>query len=141
LPLDEASAAPAPRLRRILLVDDERSSAEVLALILAGEGYQVTLAPDARQALERMNEATPDLLVCDFMMPGMNGADLVKAVRQLPGYERLPVILISGAPEAALRRYAVQYEAFLRKPFGLEEFLQTLHRVRPAAGDESLVAR
>ncbi|RYY98788.1 MAG: response regulator [Comamonadaceae bacterium] len=127
--LDEATAAPPSRGKRILLVDDELSSAEVLALILAGEGYQVTLAPDARQALARLGEAEPDLLVSDFMMPGMNGADLVKAVRQLPGYETLPVILISGAPEAALRRYKVEYEAFLRKPFGLEEFLQTLQRV------------
>lgn len=123
---DEAGAA---RAKRILLVDDELSSAEVLALILAGEGYQVTLAPDARQALARLGEAAPDLLVSDFMMPGMNGADLVKAVRQLAGYESLPVILISGAPEAALRRYQVDYDAFLRKPFGLEEFLQTLNRV------------
>jgi len=89
----------------------------------------VTLAPDARQALARLGEAAPDLLVSDFMMPGMNGADLVKAVRQLAGYESLPVILISGAPEAALRRYQADYDAFLRKPFGLEEFLQTLNRV------------
>lgn len=115
---------------RILLVDDELSSAEVLGLILAGEGYHVTVAADARQALARLDEAQPELLVIDFMMPGMNGAELVSAIRARPGYETVPVLLISGAPEAALRGYRFTYERFLRKPFGLEEFLQAVGALR-----------
>jgi CheY-like chemotaxis protein len=112
--------------RRVLLVDDELSSAEVLALVLAGEGYQVTLAADARQALARLQEADPQLLVIDFMMPGMNGAELARAVREQERFRAVPVLLISGAPEAALKAYAPQYDAFLRKPFGLEQFLRVL---------------
>ena len=87
---------------RILLVDDEVSALEVLALILRGEGMHVTCAPDTRQALARLDEARPDLLVADFMMPGMNGAELVKAVRARPGLARIPVLMVSSAPEAAL---------------------------------------
>ncbi len=119
---------------RILLVEDELSSAEVLALLLADIGYEVTVAPDARQALLRLEEAAPDLLITDFMMPGMNGAMLVKALRDMPRYAALPVLMISGAPESALRAYAVPYQAFLRKPFSLDEFLKivgTLRAVRP----------
>jgi CheY-like chemotaxis protein len=116
--------------RRVLLVDDELSSAEVLALILAGEDYHVTLAADARQALARLDEARPDILVVDFMMPGVNGAELVKAIRRIAPYEDVPVLLISGAPEAALRSYDLAYDAFLRKPFGLELFLRTLGDLR-----------
>lgn len=127
---EEARPGTAVPGRRVLLVDDELSSAEVLALILAGEGYHVTLAADARQALARLDEAAPDLMVVDFMMPGMNGADLVKAVRARAGYEEVPVVLISGAPESALRSYDVRYDAFLRKPFGLEEFLRVLLGLR-----------
>lgn len=111
---------------RVLLVDDELSSAEVLGLILAGEGYHVTLAADGQQALDRLEEAAPDLLVTDFMMPGMNGAHLVAALRKDPRYATLPVLMISGAPEAAIRSYQVAYQAFLRKPFGLEQFLAVL---------------
>ena len=130
--MDEAAApAAAAEGRRVLLVDDELSSAEVLALILAGEGYQVTLAPDARQALARLGETAPDLLVADFMMPGMNGAELVKTVRAMDRFRELPVLLISGAPEAALRAYDVQYDAFLRKPFGLDDLLRVLEDLRP----------
>ena len=111
---------------RILLVEDEFSSAEVLALLLADDGHHVTLAPDGRQALARLDEAVPDLLITDFMMPAMNGAELVKAMREMPDYAKLPVLLISGAPEAALRPYKVSYQAFLRKPFSLEEFLKVV---------------
>lgn len=115
---------------RVLLVDDEFSTAEVLALLLAGEGFQVTTAANGAQALERLDEAAPDLLVSDFMMPGMNGAQLIRMIRALPRYESLPVLLISGAPETALRRYDVEYQAFLRKPFGLEGFLNAVRRLR-----------
>ena len=114
---------------RVLLVDDELSSAEVLALVLAGEGYQVTVAADARQALERLEEADPELLVSDFMMPGMNGADLAKAIRERERFREIPVLMISGAPESALKAYRPQYDAFLRKPFGLEEFLEVLQKL------------
>lgn len=115
---------------RVLLVDDELSSAEVLALVLAGEGYEVTVAADARQALERLDEADPDLLVTDFMMPGMNGADLARAVREQDRYRGIPVLMISGAPQAALKAYGRHYDAFLRKPFGLEQLLEVLRRLR-----------
>ena len=111
---------------RILLVEDELSSAEVLALLLADDGYEVTVAPDGRQALLRLEEAAPDLLITDFMMPGMNGALLVKALRDMPRYAALPVLMISGAPESALWSYAVPYQAFLRKPFSLDEFLKVV---------------
>jgi CheY-like chemotaxis protein len=122
---------------RVLLVDDEYAGAEVLALILAGEGYHVTTVPDGRQALARLEEAAPDLVVTDFMMPGMNGAELVDMIRELPKYEHVPVLMISGAPEAALRRYQTKYQAFLRKPFGLEQFLRTVRRLRGTPEEES----
>ena len=115
---------------RVLLVDDEVSSAEVLGLILAEEGCVVTTVADGKQALARLEEARPDILVTDFMMPVMNGAELVKAVRATPGYEKLPVLLISGAPESALRPYKVSYQAFLRKPFALDEFLFAVRLAR-----------
>jgi CheY-like chemotaxis protein len=117
---------------RVLLVDDEFSGAEVLGLILSGEGYHVTVAADGRQALARLDEAAPDLLVTDFMMPGMNGAQLVAALREMPLYRTLPVLLISGAPEAALRAYRVSYQRFLRKPFGLDEFLAAVGSLQQA---------
>lgn len=119
--------------RRILLVDDEVSGAQVLGMILAEQGYLVTVVGDGRQALARLDEADPDLLVADFMMPFMNGADLVRAIRAQPARAGLPVLVISGAPESALRAYDLGYQAFLRKPFGFDTFVDTVRRLVPAA--------
>ena len=116
---------------RILLVDDEISSAQVLGLILAEQGFVVTVVGDGRQALERLDEAMPDALVTDFMMPFMNGADLVKAVRARAGYEEIPVLVISGAPEAALRPYKLGYQVFLRKPFTFDGFIDAVRALLP----------
>ncbi|WP_332814728.1 response regulator [Ramlibacter sp.] len=126
----EAPAQEPLRGPSVLLVDDELSTTEVLGLILAGEGYRVTVAADGRQALAQLDEAAPDVLVTDFMMPGMNGAELVKALRAGERFADIPVLLISGAPESALRAYEVRHDAFLRKPFSLDEFLQALQRIR-----------
>lgn len=120
------------RAPRILLVDDEVSGTEVLALILVGEGFEVTVAADGAQALARLEEAAPDLLIADFMMPGHNGAELVHLVRGRAGFEDLPVLMISGVPEAALRHYAVRYERFLRKPFKLNAFVDSVREVLAA---------
>lgn len=102
--------------KRILLVDDEITGAEVLGLILAQEGFVVTSASDGRQALACLEEARPDLLITDFMMPELNGAELVLALRAMPAYRQLPVVLMSGAPEAALNAYRIEYQAFLASP-------------------------
>lgn len=112
---------------RILLVDDEVSGTEVLGLILTEGGFKVTMAADGREAMARLDEAAPDLLVTDFMMPVMNGGELVKAIRATVRYHQLPVLLMSGAPEAALQRYGVGHQRFLRKPFALDEFLVAVH--------------
>jgi CheY-like chemotaxis protein len=111
---------------KVLLVDDEVSGTEVLALFLATEGMTVTVAANGRQALDRLDDTQPDLLIADFMMPGMNGAELVHLVRGRPGYEHLPVVFISGAPESAIKAYGVGYDRFLRKPFRLDEFLKVV---------------
>lgn len=130
---DGVSVGGGAPVERILLVDDEMSSAEVLALVLASEGYEVTVAADGHQAISRLMEAEPHVLITDFMMPGMNGADLVHAVRQMERFAGLPIMMISGAPESALRGYGAQYDVFLRKPFGLDEFLGALQALRPRA--------
>lgn len=124
-----ADAAP-----RILLVDDEVSALEVLALILRGEGMHVTTAHDGRQALLKLEDAAPQLVVTDFMMPGMNGADLVRAIRGVERYGDVPVLLVSGAPESALRPYRTAYDAFLRKPFGLDQFLAAVNELLQSRG-------
>jgi CheY-like chemotaxis protein len=113
-------------VRTVLVVDDEFGTVEVLVAALEDEGYRVLTAANGRRALERIEENKPDLIVSDFMMPLMDGAALVQALHSNPEYRDIPVIMMSAAPEAALRRRMDGYEAFLRKPFRVPALLELI---------------
>lgn len=110
-------------MRTVLVVDDEFGTVEVLVAALEDEGYRVLTAANGRRALERLEENKPDLVISDFMMPLMDGAALVAAMRASPSYRDIPVIMMSAAPEAALRKHLDGYAAFLRKPFRMPVLL------------------
>ena len=116
-------------MRTILVVDDEFGTVEVLVAALEDEGYRALTAANGRRALEILEENIPDLIVSDFMMPLMDGAALVQAMRSNPEYRDIPVIMMSAAPEAALRKHLDGYEAFLRKPFRVPALLERIATV------------
>lgn len=107
----------------ILIVDDEFSLAETLAEILAWEGYVIVTAPNGRVALTEMEKAAPSLVLLDFMMPVMDGLEMLRWMRQRPGLERIPVILMTAA-HLALPPEQRQYDALLRKPFEVSAVLK-----------------
>jgi CheY-like chemotaxis protein len=125
LPRADGLAAPPPpadesimadrRSGKILLVDDDPDVRTLIADVLTGIGYDVTIACNGEEALARLCECVPHLLVVDFAMPGMNGADVAKAARQ--SAPDLPILFLSGHIDTAALTAAVHSTAFLRKPF------------------------
>jgi len=113
-------------VRTVLVVDDEFGTVEVLVAALEDAGYRVLTAANGRRALERLEENKPDLIVSDFMMPLMDGAALVRALHSNPQFRDIPVIMMSAAPETALRKHLDGYEAFLRKPFRVPTLLELI---------------
>ncbi len=115
---------------RVLVVDDDASLRESLALVLGAEGYEVAVAEDATAALRRAEESPIDVVLCDLRMPGMDGLELLpQLVRRLPG---VPVLLMSAYGTAdlaveAMRRGAYDY---LAKPFQPSEVLLALRKTR-----------
>ena len=91
-------------MKTILVVDDELANAEVMSLILEEEGYRVFCASNGRHGLERVAEVRPDLVVLDFMMPIMNGADMAKALRASPQTRHIRILMNSSLTEQAVRR-------------------------------------
>jgi len=83
-------------LKKILVVDDLPYLREVQVLLLNEAGYQATAVGDAREALERLPELKPDLILLDVAMPGMDGREFLARLREHPRWERLPVILTTG---------------------------------------------
>jgi two-component system, OmpR family, response regulator VicR len=116
-------------VRTVLVVDDEFGTVEVLVAALEDAGYRVLTAANGRRGLERLEENKPDLVISDFMMPLMDGATMVAAMRANPAFRDIPVIMMSAAPEAALRRHLDGYEAFLRKPFRIDALLGVVRSV------------
>ena len=85
---------------RILIVDDNESAAETLFALLASEPYDVTCVASGKEALARMNELTPDVILLDVMMPEMNGFEVCRNLKQSANWRHIPVILLTAYSES-----------------------------------------
>lgn len=116
-------------MQTVLVVDDEFGVAEVLQSILEDEGYRVATAINGKQALARLSEFTPDLIMLDYMMPIMDGTQTLTAIRNNATFAKTPVIMMSSLEEAAVRETCTDYDSFLRKPFRAMAVLKTVARL------------
>lgn len=121
----------------VLIVEDEFAIADLLEMVLTDEGYRVVRAANGRQGLERLAEASPDLIISDFMMPVLDGAGLVLAMRQSEDQREVPIIIMSSMPEASVQARIDRYAAFVRKPFQIAALMRLVATVlgsaRPAS--------
>lgn len=106
---------------RVLVADDEPSTAEMLALILGFTGYDVTRAYDGMQALELAKSLKPDVLLLDCRMPKLQGPDVAKRVKADPELTGQVVVLISSADEDEIQWRENGADAFIRKPIDIKQ--------------------
>ena len=125
----------------ILIVDDESGIVDVLSAVLTDEGYRVEGAAHGQDALDKIAEGHPDLMVLDLEMPVLDGADTLRALRADEARSRLPVLMMSGLTESIVKRRCRGYQAFLRKPFTLDELLATVARLIKSSGARPRTAR
>ena len=118
----------------LLVVDDEVGIANLLADVLSDEGHRVMVAANGKEGLKRAEQQRPDLVITDFMMPVMDGAQLIKAMADHPDLKDVPVFLMSSAPEAALRDKCSGYALFIRKPFRIYDVVDLVTRHIGPAG-------
>ena len=116
---------------RILVVDDQRTNAEMVAGLLRNLGYDVQIALDGATALEHVLVAPPDLLVSDINMPLMNGYELCRSLRADPATALLPVILITSTEAQTERIKGIEAGAddFLMKPVNWPELFGRVKRL------------
>jgi CheY-like chemotaxis protein len=110
----------------ILVVDDEPMIAMALEAALEDAGYEVVLAANGRQGLERLNEARVDLVLLDMMLPVMSGPAMLAAMAAQPELARVPVIILSCLPEAAIRDRTDGAIPIIRKPCRLAQILRAI---------------
>jgi CheY-like chemotaxis protein len=116
-------------VRTILVVEDEFGAADVIMAALEDEGYRVVLAANGRQGMERFAEVNPDLVIADLMMPIMDGAAMGHAIRDGSTHADIPIIMASAVSEIAVRQRFAGFQAFLRKPFRIEELLEMVRKL------------
>ena len=102
----------------ILLVDDDPESLWALQVALESDGHRVTIAAAAPQALAVLRHEAVQVMITDYEMPDIDGAELCRRARAQPAYCALPIVMLSAAPEPKSPRH---WTSFLRKPVRLDE--------------------
>jgi CheY-like chemotaxis protein len=118
---------PARVTKRILVVDDMQYLRDVQVLLLNDAGYTATALGSAREALDRLPDLAPDLILLDVSMPGMDGRQFLTRLRAAPQWRRLPVILTTGrSVEDVARENGCDV---LSKPFSEAALLDLVKRL------------
>ena len=124
---------------QVLLVEDEPSQREVLAYNLTAEGFVVTQASNGEEALLLVNEAAPDLILLDWMMPLVSGLEVCRRLKMRPETRSIPIIMLSARSEEVdkVRGLETGADDYVIKPYSLVELMARLRaqlrRVRPAS--------
>jgi len=113
-------------MQLILVVEDEYGAAEVMELMLEAHGYRVASAPNGKAALELLSGEKPAVIVSDFMMPHMNGAELGVAIRSNAALRDIPFIFLSGTSEEVVQKSFADFDCFLSKPADIGSLLAAI---------------
>lgn len=119
----------------VLLVEDELGLSKLMVMILEEEGYRVVEAANGVLGLALLEQEMPALIITDYMMPEMNGVEMVRTIRRNPAYDAVPILMMSAAmPQQVPGRDLV--DAFLAKGTGLERLTSTVRALigQPRSG-------
>ncbi|HEX5447400.1 MAG TPA: response regulator [Pirellulales bacterium] len=126
-----AEAAGRTSSYRILVVDDLQESAETLALVLRSLGHDAVPLFDGESALRWTRVNVPDVAFLDIGMPGLDGYEVARRIRQLPGHAHMALIALSGFEQRIdqLRAYEAGFDSYLTKPTNVEELAELLRHL------------
>lgn len=128
--LNLPGAASDPELKpRVLVVDDNEDVRDLLRLHLVAGGFDVEIAENGQQAIDSIASAPPDLMLTDLNMPGMDGFQLIEAVRANPSHRNMPIILLTAHSDVTVVRRGMDLGAddFLTKPVNSKDLLNALN--------------
>jgi two-component system phosphate regulon response regulator PhoB len=132
---------------RILIVEDEQAIREMVCLALSQGGYDCLEAADANEAQQRILEGLPDLILLDWMLPGMSGIDYARKLRRDKLTQGVPVIMLTARTqeEDKVRGLDTGADDYITKPFSTRELVARikalLRRTAPQATDEPVEVR
>lgn len=115
-------------IKNVLIVDDEPHIVNLIRLSLNKDKYNITGAYSAREALMHIEKGLPDILVLDLMMPGVNGYELCKALRENPKTRTMPILILSAKSQMNDKLHAIDVGAddYMTKPFDPMELVKRI---------------
>jgi len=126
--------------KKILAVDDEKNIVRLVQLNLQKEGYDVITATNGREALERVAEDRPDLIVMDVMMPEMDGFEALRRLKEDAATAEIPVIMLTAKAQDAdvFRGWQSGVDCYLTKPFNPMELITFVKRIFQGQAEEQM---
>lgn len=112
-------------MKTILAIDDDADLLQIVTLALQHAGYRVVSAINGREGLEFLGQVRPDLVLCDMVMPVLDGQGVYAAMQADESYRQIPLVLVSSAPHELMR--ACPNALLLSKPFEIPMLLKVVH--------------
>ena len=128
----------------ILIADDEPNQLELMSFNLSNAGYSIIKATNGKEAIELIENHSPDLIILDWMMPKMSGIDVCRTLRSRPETKQIPIIILSARSEDSDKSLGLDTGAddYISKPFSPKELISRvkalLRRARPALVNDIL---
>lgn len=124
--------------KTVLIVEDDHDIRDMLVFSLQRAGYSVVESEDAEQALDKLGSILPEIMLVDWMLPGMEGPDFVKRIRQDEFTTNIPVIMLTARGEEAdkLRGFDTGIDDYLTKPFSPKELLARMKALLRRSGND-----
>src|ERR1043165_7529153 len=118
--------------KRLLIVDDEPNLLRALAAFISAERFEVTTARSGPDAMIKLAQAVPDLIISDIRMPGMSGYELARQLRDASRTALVPIVFLTAKGESDERIEGVRggVDAYFTKPFIPDELLAVINNIR-----------
>ena len=116
--------------RKILVVEDSSTIRKVISITLSQKGYEIIEAGDGLEALSRLNESKPDLILLDIILPKMDGYQILSIIRENPEFKYIPVIMLTSKDGIInkVKGKVAGSSAYLTKPFDPAQLVETIER-------------
>ncbi|MDQ6628556.1 MAG: response regulator [Pseudomonadota bacterium] len=116
-------------IQKILLVDDSKTELHHLSELLGKRGFEVRTAENGEDAMKRLGEETPDLILMDVVMPGQNGFQLTRAITRDPRFVKVPVIMCTSKNQETDKVWGMRQGArdYIVKPIDATELMAKIH--------------
>lgn len=115
-------------MARILVAEDDELTRYLLQLSLEQQGHDIETAMNGREAIQMVIKSQPDVIVLDLMMPGLNGMDVIRTVRDVPDYQNINIIIVTGTAHPEKFPEVAEADLVLSKPIPIDDLIANIQR-------------